>query len=144
MLLGLSFCSFPGGLFLKCCAILKETEPEPHIPSVYALCEVDADSTKSLMSSGLSLDAILNGRRSVRWITDFQEALTHRNWFREGLDYEGAELDHYARHCGQPRSQHSVTVGWDYHGCGFCGWLAKHSLILFSAVFPRLQVMWDL
>lgn len=65
MLFGLSFCSFPGGLFLECRAILKETEPEPHIPPVYALCEVDADSTKSLMFSGLSLDAVLNGRDSV-------------------------------------------------------------------------------
>lgn len=62
MLLGLGFCSFPGGLFLECCAILEKSKPESHIPSVYTLREVDADATESLMFSGLSLDAILDSR----------------------------------------------------------------------------------
>ena len=65
MLLGLSFCRFPGGLFLECCAILEKAKPKPHIPSVYALCEVDANTTEALMFSGLSLDAVLNGRELV-------------------------------------------------------------------------------
>ena len=59
MLLSLSFCSFPGGLFLECCAILKETKPKSHIPSVYTLCKVDADSAESLMFSCLSFNAVL-------------------------------------------------------------------------------------
>ena len=59
VLLSQSFCSIPGGLFLECCTVLKETKPKSHIPSVYALCEVDADSTESLMFSGLSFDAVL-------------------------------------------------------------------------------------
>ena len=59
MLLSLSLCSFPGGLFLECCTVLKEPKPKSHIPSVYALCEVDADSTESLMFSGLSFNAVL-------------------------------------------------------------------------------------
>lgn len=71
MLLGLSFCSFPDGLFLECRAILKETKPKSHIPPVYALCEVDADSTESLMLSGLSLDAVLDGRESARGVNDY-------------------------------------------------------------------------
>ena len=59
VLLSLSFCSFPSGLFLECCTILKETKPKSHIKSVYALCKVDADSTESLMFSCLSFNAVL-------------------------------------------------------------------------------------
>ena len=66
MLLSLSFCSVPGGLFLKCCTILKEAKPKSHIPSVYTLCEVDADSTEPLVFAGLSFNAILmSGNQSL-------------------------------------------------------------------------------
>ena len=62
MLFGLSFSSFPGGLFLECCTVLKKAKTKSHIPSVYALREIHTNTTESFMFSGLSLDAVLNGR----------------------------------------------------------------------------------
>lgn len=72
MLLRLSLCSFPGGLSLECCSILEKPKPKPHIPSVYTLCEADADTAKSLMLSGLGLDAVLDGKQSAYGKTDYQ------------------------------------------------------------------------